>query len=691
MKKLLSLVLCGALMLTLVPFASAAVTSSPNPDGSVPESLKILCIGNSFGVDTMEHLANVAKSMGVKDIKLGTLYIGGCSINKHYNNAVNNTAGYEYFVNTGSGWTSTYNHAIRATLQSEDWDYVSIQHGTGDGSRYADTASYTNLTNLANYIRSYVSSDTKIAFNMTWVGEKGSHEELLNVFDNDTAAYYQAICALTRDHILTNSAIDIVSPTGTAIQNARTAEIGLLTRDNYHLSLLAGRYTAALTFFKALTGADISHIAWCPANMSAYTKAAAIEAAVNAHATPFAVTESVLEVPKFSWPTNATYGDAATPQHPILYHAAKVAPLVSHKVDLIGYFNHNGLDRPVFTATNQTAGSLGIDIDLDVTPYLYFSAVVQPGADFTFSLYSNSNYSPWLTFFDASKDGAELSESGETWDALFENGRAQYAKTSVTGCIDMRKYATSERRWILNSMKLYGAKDGSETVLSYFFFGDEGENVEFAGDGDSLLPTNVSDVAIADGKVDSVINADGSLTIARATDSTLAWPSVRITCEKTVDLQQTPYLHLNMTPGIGAANGHLNFSYPDGSTGRIQLSMLVKDSNVDFTAPLDCYVNLADKLGTTGVITLHNYTLSVYGTVGADVTWNAFELMSLSVIPGDVNDDGAVSTKDATAIFRHILGKTKLTDNALKAADYDRDGEVSSSDVRQMLKDIVNE
>ena len=38
-----------------------------------------MSVGNSFSVDTMEHVAGIALSLGVECIKLGNLYVGGCS------------------------------------------------------------------------------------------------------------------------------------------------------------------------------------------------------------------------------------------------------------------------------------------------------------------------------------------------------------------------------------------------------------------------------------------------------------------------------------------------------------------------------------------------------------------------------------------------------------------------------------
>ena len=42
--------------------------------------LKILFIGNSFSADTAEYLYPVANNLGVENVKIGNLFIGGCSI-----------------------------------------------------------------------------------------------------------------------------------------------------------------------------------------------------------------------------------------------------------------------------------------------------------------------------------------------------------------------------------------------------------------------------------------------------------------------------------------------------------------------------------------------------------------------------------------------------------------------------------
>ena len=477
MKKLLSLLISSIMLLSVCPTPIAA-------DENVPTDLKILCIGNSFSVDTIEYVASIAKSLGVKNVKLGNLYIGGCSIKKHYYNATNNVKQYEYFQNSGSGWKSTKGHDILTTLKSEDWDVISIQHGTNDGSRYAEESSYNDLPALVKLIRDNVDEKTKIAFNMTWVGEKNSHAEMI-AFGNDQIKYYNAVANLTKTLVKNTEGIDIVSPTGTAIQNARTASVGLLTRDSYHLTMNLGRYIAGLTFFKAVTGADISKIKFAPSGLSDYMKSVAIESVNNAFSEPFSITESQLEVPEFVWPKNVTYGPAAFHETKYHEHCAKLSPVVENKVDLLALFNL-GETYPLITGTAETANNLGLKVDLNKTPYLYYSFIVPKGSDFTFSIYADPTYSPWLSFLDKREGEAKLGQSAESWDAATGSGRAQYVTETQTGCIDLREYSVEGAdKWMISRLKLYAPK-GAGVTISYFFLGSEATETPYVEEEESI-------------------------------------------------------------------------------------------------------------------------------------------------------------------------------------------------------------
>lgn len=254
-------------------------------------ALKILAIGNSFAVDTMKHLANLAASLGIETMRFGILYIGGCSINKHLSMAESDAKAYVYYNSNGGEWEKTEGVSIREAMESDVWDWISIQHGTGDGSRYTSEESYENLPSLIAYVKNRCAPTTRIAFNMAWVMESYSHHHEIVSYDQDPLKMYEKLTELTERLILPMKDLDVVSPAGTAIQNARTTALAdRLSRDGFHLSLGIGRYIAGLTFLKALTGISVDNVNWMPEDMTEEERAIAIRAANSAIEAPFQIT-----------------------------------------------------------------------------------------------------------------------------------------------------------------------------------------------------------------------------------------------------------------------------------------------------------------------------------------------------------------------------------------------------------------
>ena len=104
---------------------------------------------------------------------------------------------------------------------------------------------------------------------------------------------YNAIVSCVKNKIITNSAFDLIIPSGTALQNSRTSELGDTdTRDGYHMSYGYGRYLTGLMVIKTITGLSIDGVTYAPSGVDAQQKAIAIESVNNAYVTPFAVTGS---------------------------------------------------------------------------------------------------------------------------------------------------------------------------------------------------------------------------------------------------------------------------------------------------------------------------------------------------------------------------------------------------------------
>jgi len=258
------------------------------------DSVKILFVGNSFAVDTAEHSVNIAHSLGIAKIKIGNLYVGGCSIDMHYEHALSNSAAYIYYLNEGEGWNSTPDFTISEAVKSDSWDFIVIQHGTKGTSRYTSPECYENLSPLIDYIKTIAPSHTKIAFNLTWLGESTrQHHEIIS-YGGNMALMREKLVETTKIMVLDNKKVDLLIPTGTAIENARTSKIGLLTRDCYHLSVDKGRFIAALTFITTVTNTDPECVTWFPDNLNEYAKQVAIESAKNAQKYPLVITKSAL-------------------------------------------------------------------------------------------------------------------------------------------------------------------------------------------------------------------------------------------------------------------------------------------------------------------------------------------------------------------------------------------------------------
>lgn len=251
--------------------------------------LKILTIGNSFSVDTMQWMYHIAKSAGVENLFLGNLDSTGFTLSNHLIHAQGNMAKHIYHTNSSGAWSVQQNYLLSDAVAAENWDFISFQQASGSsGQPY----SYDVLQDLMDYVRALCPT-AKFVWNMTWAYQADSTHSAFVNYKNDQGQMYKAITRTVQAKVLTNKEISVIAPTGTAIQNARTSYLGdTLTRDGYHLTLDVGRYIAGLTFFQALTGLDVSKISYAPEGVTEEAKQVAIESAINALKTPYEVTPS---------------------------------------------------------------------------------------------------------------------------------------------------------------------------------------------------------------------------------------------------------------------------------------------------------------------------------------------------------------------------------------------------------------
>ena len=257
---------------------------------TMARTIKILAIGNSFSEDAIEqYLHELADADGIETI-IGNLFIGGCSLERHMQCVNGNLPDYRYRKIGVDGVTKeTPKCVIARAIADEEWDYVSVQQASHFSGDYTTYQPY--LSQLVAYVKAHTKKDVKIVFHQTWAYAKNSDHGGFKRYGNSQKQMYDAINGALKQ-VIKDIHPDVIVPSGTAIQNARTSSIGdNMNRDGYHLNLLYGRYTAACTWFQAIFKRSVVGNSYAPEGVTAEQKNIAQKAASAAVKHKFKVTQ----------------------------------------------------------------------------------------------------------------------------------------------------------------------------------------------------------------------------------------------------------------------------------------------------------------------------------------------------------------------------------------------------------------
>ncbi|MBQ8394870.1 MAG: DUF4886 domain-containing protein [Clostridia bacterium] len=334
----------------------------PRPSVDPGEEISILFIGNSFSDDTEAYMVDILLNLGYTNINIGNLYIGGCSIDMHYENIMNDASAYDFRMRSHNGrkYTEYETVTVGGTQKSiafaiayKDWDIISVQQASGYSGK-AD--SYNNLNALVDEVKKQATNpEVEIVFNMTWAYQSNSTHAQFPDYNSDQMTMYTGIVNAVQTKVDYT-----VVPNGTAIQNARTSFIGdNLTRDGYHLDLKIGRFIAGLTFVAKVTGKDITALTYVPNGVTKAQFEVALESIQNALNDPYNVTESQIKKDPY----------AIDPNSPITAGGSNT--------DAVSIYNGNVEDLG-FAAGSEVFKYVGVDsasdkvaIKVDSTNYDY--------------------------------------------------------------------------------------------------------------------------------------------------------------------------------------------------------------------------------------------------------------------------------------------------------------------------------
>lgn len=218
--------------------------------------MKILSIGNSFSEDAQRWLHSISLE-GNCYMDTVNLFIGGCSLEMHWDCITNNKADYDYM---GNNIERLRKATVNEVLANEEFDVITIQQASGVSGKPQAYVPY--MYDLYEFVKKH-QPNAKVYFHKTWAYEIDSTHGHYKFYNNDQAEMYRRITDCSE---MVSKALDIpIIPTGDFIQYLReNTEVfdykngGLsLCRDGFHLSEDYGRFAAAAVWYKTLTGEKV--------------------------------------------------------------------------------------------------------------------------------------------------------------------------------------------------------------------------------------------------------------------------------------------------------------------------------------------------------------------------------------------------------------------------------------------------
>ena len=185
-----------------------------------------------------------------------TLFIGGCSLSRHYRNMISDAKAYDLYV---CGINSGFKVSLSEALLSDDWDIVTFQQVSVDSGDFSTYEPF--LTELSDYVRElaprakqyihaiWAYSDKRIQNSPKEVKYATSAE----MFAADRVAYKMAAEKIGADGLI---------PATAAMEKLYLAIGDAAYRDGGHASHGVGRYMLGLVWYMTIFGKSIDGLVY---------------------------------------------------------------------------------------------------------------------------------------------------------------------------------------------------------------------------------------------------------------------------------------------------------------------------------------------------------------------------------------------------------------------------------------------
>ena len=250
-------------------------------EGEAP--MRLLTIGCGRAIDANSQLLSQMATATGKKLVICNLSIPQASFKTHLHNIKQETNSYAYQRISVDGNTNTQkDQDLRKVIEEENWDFIALEEATemaGIANGYQ-----TFLPQLVQKIKTLATNpNVKVLLHQTWAYAKTARNPTFASYDNDQKKMFDSI---TNAVMQGKPHVDMVIPTGTAIQNGRTSYLReSVLKGDLDLDPITGRYIAALSWYETLFATDVSTLSYLNPSLSQYdnklAKTAAHTAATN--------------------------------------------------------------------------------------------------------------------------------------------------------------------------------------------------------------------------------------------------------------------------------------------------------------------------------------------------------------------------------------------------------------------------
>lgn len=212
--------------------------------------MNILAIGNSFSQDATRYPHGIARAAG-KELTVVNLYIGGCSLERHFRNMHSGERAYQLEYN---GELTGFSVSLQEALLNRQWDYITLQQCSKCSTDYETYQPY--LAELAAYVKK-LSPKAKLVIHQTWAYEADSKKlcELMGytkpeqMLGDLRQAYKQAAQSLDAKII----------PSGELFAKLLENGVEKVHRDTFHACKGVTRYALGLLWYRFFTGNTVEN------------------------------------------------------------------------------------------------------------------------------------------------------------------------------------------------------------------------------------------------------------------------------------------------------------------------------------------------------------------------------------------------------------------------------------------------